>query len=87
MVATEHYILFPNVSNGLKLSELLKTAQIDATIVPTPREASKCCGISLLVNHKKDLPAIKELIKQNDIEIIAIFELAKTRDPQRDRYC
>jgi hypothetical protein len=84
---TEYYILFPNVDNGLKLSQLLRSAKIQAIIAPTPREASKCCGISVLINQEDDLPAVKDCIAQNDIEIISIFELTKKRDPKRDKFC
>lgn len=87
MPETEYYILFPSVDNGLRLSELLKEAQIMASITPTPREASKCCGISLLIREKSDLPAVKKCIEDNQIDIIDIFELPIKRDPTRDKFC
>lgn len=87
MEQTEYYILFPNVDNGIKLNELLKAEKISVTITPTPREASKCCGISILINNKDDLHRIKECIAANHVEIIDIFEIAAKRDPKRDKFC
>ena len=46
-----HYVLFPNHDNGMRLYGILKEAGIKTTIAPTPRVASKCCGISLLVRE------------------------------------
>ena len=40
-----HYVLFPNHDNGMRLYGILKEAGIKTTIAPTPRVASKCCGI------------------------------------------
>jgi len=87
MAEMEYYIIFPNVDNGIKLNELLKVAEIDVTITPTPREATNCCGISLLINNKNDLPVVRECIAKNQIEIINIFEMYSKKDPKRDKFC
>lgn len=87
MEMTEYYIIFPDVDNGVKLNELLKSLKISATIAPTPREASKCCGISLLIKNKDDLPAIRECIEKNRIDIIDIYELTSKKNPKRDKFC
>lgn len=83
----EYYILFNDVDNGLKLYNLLKSAKIKVIISPTPREASKCCGISLLVKNKDDLIPIKECIENNNIEIKDIFQMESKRNPNRDKFC
>jgi len=83
----EYYIIFPNVENGLKLNELLKDKKIPATIVPAPREATKCCGISLLIKNKSDIQLVKEYIADNDVEILDIFETIDKRDPMRNKFC
>jgi len=87
MSKIEYYVIFPNVENGLKLNELLKSEKISVTIAPTPREATKCCGISLLIKNKDDLPKVHECINKNGIEIINIFEMVSNRDPKRDKFC
>ena len=45
MQKIQHYVLFPNHDNGMRLYGILKEAGIKTTIAPTPRVASKCCGI------------------------------------------
>ena len=52
MQKIQHYVLFPNHDNGMRLYGILKEAGIKTTIAPTPRVASKCCGISLLVREE-----------------------------------
>ena len=58
MQKIQHYVLFPNHDNGMRLYGILKEAGIKTTIAPTPRVASKCCGISLLV-REEDLDTIQ----------------------------
>lgn len=86
MKEIQHYVLFPNHDNGMRLKKELKALGIGAVIAPTPRSASKCCGISLLV-QKEDLKKIRECIRQNGIETLGIAEVEKDVNPQRDRYC
>ena len=53
----QYYVLFKNHDNGMRLYNSLKSKNIKATIAPTPRVASKSCGISLLIN-KDDIETI-----------------------------
>lgn len=55
-------------------------------IAPTPRSASKCCGVSLMV-EKDDLDTIRETAGQKEIEILKVAEVKKDFNPHRDRYC
>lgn len=87
MTEMEYYIIFPNVENGLRLNELLKAEKISVTIAPTPREATKCCGISLLIKDKSDIPAVKECIAANNIDILDIFETVNKKNPMRNKFC
>ena len=79
MQKTQHYVLFPNHDNGMRLYGILKEAGIKATIAPTPRVASKCCGISLLVRE--------EDLDENHIEILKIAAIERDINPRRDKYC
>lgn len=83
---TQHYVLFPNHENGMKLHKELKKLGVRVVISPTPRLASKCCGISLLI-QKEDIPVIEQCIREHEIEILKIVELEKDVNPNRDRYC
>ena len=81
-----YYVLFPNHDNGMRLYREMKENGLKCTIAPTPREASKCCGISLL-RKKEDLGQIRQIVKEKQIEILQIAEIKKDIDPNRDRYC
>lgn len=74
----QHYVLFPNQHNGIKLSNILGNSNIKSTIVPTPRELSANCGISLLV-FEEDVDDIMRIIVSNDIAIERIAVLEKEK--------
>ena len=77
---------FPITIMGCGFTGEMKENGLKCTIAPTPREASKCCGISLLVK-KEDLDQIRQIVKEKQIEILQIAEIKKDIDPNRDRYC
>ncbi|EPS52169.1 hypothetical protein CFSAN002368_11133 [Clostridium botulinum A1 str. CFSAN002368] len=58
MEQTNYYILFPSHTEGMKVDSLLSKNKIKHTIVPTPRELSKSCGICIMYN-KNDEDFIK----------------------------
>ena len=62
MQQLQHYVLFPNHDNGMRLYKELKALGVRAVISPTPRTASKCCGISLMV-EEEDLDTIQSCAK------------------------
>lgn len=82
----EYYVLFPNHNSGLQLYNKLKSLKIKATITPTPRRASTCCGISLLV-LEKDVEDIKTIVAEEKIEILKIEALPKISSASRDKFC
>ncbi|MCB7523509.1 DUF3343 domain-containing protein [[Clostridium] hylemonae] len=86
MDKVQHYVLFPNHDNGMRLHRELKAEGVRAVIAPTPRSASKCCGISLLI-EKDDIETVKRCIEEHGIEILDIVEIKRDIDPKRDKYC
>jgi len=82
----QDYVLFPNHDNGIHLYQELKKLGVRAQIAPTPRAASKCCGISLMI-RSEDIEIVKKCINDRHIEILDIVRLKKNIDPARDRYC
>lgn len=82
----QYYVLFPNHDNGMRLHRELKALGVKAVIAPTPRVASKCCGISLLI-QKEDVEIVEQCVRDHDIEILKIAEVEKDVNPNRDRYC
>ena len=72
--------------NAMRLNRELKALGVKTVIAPTPRAASKCCGVSLLV-RKEDLETIKACVKEHGIEILKIADIERDVNPKRDRYC
>lgn len=81
-----NYILFPNHDNAMRLYRELKKKEIEAKIAPTPRSASKCCGVSLIVD-KEDVADIRKIAESREIMIEKIVEIKEDINPQRDKYC
>ena len=86
MQKIQHYILFPNHDNAMRLYRELKKLGVWAVIAPTPRSASNCCGVSLMIKEE-DTDKISECIKKNQIEILKIAAVEKDVNPHRDKYC
>jgi ribosomal protein L7Ae-like RNA K-turn-binding protein len=70
----KNFILFPNYTQGLKLESLLKNKKIKYVISPTPRQLSKCCGISIMY-EKRDEENIKSIIRDNSVEVLGLYSL------------
>ena len=86
MKTIQHYVLFPNHDNAMRLYKELRAMGVKAAIVPTPRAASKCCGVSLLINEA-DIERIKQCAMEHEVEIQDIAAVEKDINPNRDRYC
>lgn len=82
----DYYVLFPNHTEGLKLYQYARGRGIPVRISPTPRAASACCGISLLVKPE-DVDAVERCIPESGAEIDRIVALPRQINPGRDRYC
>ncbi len=86
MKEIQYYVLFPNHDNGMRLHRALKKAGLRSQISPTPRQASKCCGISLVIK-KEEIPMIQKCIEDEKIHILDIVEIQRDINPNRDKYC
>ena len=86
MAKIQHYVLFPNHDNSMRLYKELKAMGVRVVIAPTPRSASVCCGVSLMV-EEKDLDVINRCIEEHGIEIVKIAAVERDVNPRRDRYC
>lgn len=54
----------------------LKENNIKYTIVPTPRQLSKCCGIAIKYEHE-DEKAILDIIDKYEIKILGLYNLER----------
>lgn len=76
MEETKYYILFPNYTEGMKLESMFKKKKIKYTIVPTPRELSASCGISIMYD-KEDENIIESVIEENNVTISGLHSVTK----------
>lgn len=57
-------------------SEKILKAEVEVETIPTPREISSECGISIKFNLK-DLKIIINMINKNNLKIDGFYEVAK----------
>lgn len=82
-----HYILFENHEQAVKLKQELREAGCRATIAPTPREVTLCCGVSLMIKPE-DYPAVEQYLAEHPEAVYkAVHEVSLQFDPKRDHYC
>lgn len=80
------YVLFPNHTNGMQLYRKLTERKIPAVIVPTPRQISSSCGISLKIDQQ-DEQAVRFCVEQEQIQMTDIVSLSCQYSSHRDKYC
>ncbi len=84
MQQIKYYILFPSHTEGMKMEIILKKENVKYTIVPTPRELSVCCGISIMYN-KEDEEKIKALIISHNVKTLGLHSVnKKIKNPYLD---
>ena len=74
------------MENARRLYDLLKAEGVKCTFAPTPREADKCCGVSVLFQDEGDRPRIEHIITEKGIDILRFYE-AEPPDPSRMKFC
>lgn len=74
MKELRYYVLFPSHTEGMKLDSLLRKNGIKHTIVPTPRQLSVSCGISIMYNEE-DGGNVRRLIEENGVNILGMESL------------
>ncbi|MCH4179487.1 MAG: DUF3343 domain-containing protein [Megasphaera sp.] len=83
---TDYYILFKNHTDAMALFQKVRQRHIAARISPTPRQASLCCGVSLLV-LAADIDAVKQCIAETGTAYEKIVRLPRQINPRRDAFC
>lgn len=80
------YILFKNHTEAMTLYRGLKEAKITARISPTPRQASVCCGVSLLIADE-DMASVQRYLEKTGALHEEIVCLPCQIEEKRDRFC
>ncbi len=69
-----YIIAFDSTHHAISIEQVLKNAQKEVMIIPTPREITASCGLSLRVNEK-DIPFLKEQLKEKNMSYHGIFRV------------
>lgn len=67
-----YFIAFGNTTGAMTAEDYLKKNNFYTTMIPTPREVTQSCGLSIKINPD-NLDAIKELIEKSAIKIKGIY--------------
>lgn len=67
-------VLFHSSSMALRAEKVLKTAGFTIKLIPTPRQLSSDCGISLQFHWDEQEP-IQELLQRSGVEVARICPL------------
>ncbi len=80
----EMYIIsFNSTHHAIRTDKLLNEENIKSTTLPTPREITASCGISIRF-LLENLENIKEIVKDNKIEIKGIYKISKNLDGKKE---
>lgn len=74
----DYYILFNTHTDGLMMVKKLKENNIRYTITPTPRQLSKCCGISIKYEHE-DEKTILDIIDKYELKVLGLHPLERKK--------
>ena len=79
----EMYIVsFNSTHNAIRTEKLLVENDVVVTTLPTPREISASCGISIRF-LKDDVENVRRIIKENEVENKGIYRVSKNSDGKR----
>lgn len=84
-MAKNYYITFENHEQALVLLEGLKGEGISATIAPTPREISMCCGVCVMV-RESGIERTMKFLSDGQRVYKSIEGIEQEFNPRRDKY-
>ncbi len=79
------YVLFHNHTEGMALYQYIRKQGVTVKISPTPRAASVCCGMSLLV-EENEREAVEACLRESGLAYDRFLSLPRQIDAKRDRF-
>ena len=80
----EMYIVsFNSTHHAIRLDKLLEEATIRATTLPTPREITASCGISIRFLYE-DIENVKKILNENNIEYKGIYKINRLENGTKE---
>lgn len=71
-----YVVSFDSTHHAIKGEKILKDSGYNIRVIPTPREVTASCGLSIKF-EEKDLGKIQTIIGNNELSIKGIFEIGK----------
>lgn len=71
-----YFISFGSANHAILTENILREEKIDVAIIPTPREVTESCGLSIKI-REENLENVKSIIKRQGIIINGIYILKK----------
>lgn len=84
-MGTMYIVAFNSTHNAIKSEKLLQDANLKVTTLPTPREISASCGISIKF-EKVDVDTVKSILSENKIEFKGFYVIEKLEGGKRNYY-
>lgn len=79
----EMYIVsFNSTHHAIRTEKLLKEKEIVCTTLPTPREITASCGISIRFLYN-DIEKVKETLRESDVEYKGIYKITKLENGKK----
>ena len=80
----EMYIVsFNSTHHAIRLGKLLEEATIRATTLPTPREITASCGISIRFLYD-DTESVKKILNENSVECKGIYKIKRLENGTKE---
>lgn len=80
----EMYIVsFNSTHHAIRTDKLISEQNIKAVTLPTPREITASCGISIRFNYC-DLEKIESILEDNKVEYRGIYNIKKLEDGSKE---
>lgn len=84
MIETKmNVITFRSTHHAIKTEKTLKNKEFNIKVIPTPREITASCGLSIKFDdeEKKDIfEALKELAKNEGIVLKGVYKINRTKE-------
>mgnify|MGYP002348265359 CR=1 FL=1 len=68
-----YFVSFENTNSAMEAEDYLKENSFNVTVIPTPREITQSCGISIRFNAS-GIETIKEILHSGNISIKGIYK-------------
>ena len=80
----EMYIVsFNSTQYAMRADKLIRENNITSTTLPTPREITASCGISIRF-LKEDLEKVSSILKDNSVELKGLYHIKRLENGQKE---